>query len=108
MDYEFKAIECDRLEKENQLLKSTLQSDEEQLKSLVDRNATLRDAAIIQHQNDEEVIQSLQAKLNKAEGIIERIAALKCDDDRSEGDMWDKGFVSGFHWAQRIAREYSP
>jgi chromosome segregation ATPase len=36
-----------------EVLKSTLRSDEEQLKLLVDRNVALRDAAVIKHQEDE-------------------------------------------------------
>jgi hypothetical protein len=50
------------LEADNATLKNTLRSDEEQLKSLVDRNAALRDAAVIQHQNDEIELQKLTAE----------------------------------------------
>jgi hypothetical protein len=46
-------------------LKSTLRSDEEQLKLLVDRNAALRDAAVIKHQGDEIALQAVMEERDR-------------------------------------------
>lgn len=49
-------------EEEVTRLKSVLSSDEEQMKVLVNRNAALRDAAVIKHQEDEIVVQKMRSE----------------------------------------------